>query len=262
MCEECPRRDIFIVRELENGCECSISEERGRVILEQTLNRWCQEPPSGWSTIPELLSLLSLGAYRDDFIQVRDMVIIDTISKAVKYVFGSEKLGMWDYLDVGSGTCIPTLKISELLGTHPLGVDYANRRKCVSDKFFTVIKDETMPYGDTKHRLITMCDILHHTPRPERLARESLSTLEVGGYILIMDVDCESWEDSYYFDLWHGMFASAVGGKTSGEYLPSYGYRSRRYWRAYMKEAGCELIYSDNIAEQYKTYVDVFRKST
>lgn len=259
-CESCSKQDIFVFR-VNSECECSISEDKACRITDLAFKKWSKSPVRGWSSIQDLLSILSNGMYADDFIFGRDKYIEDHVVQAIKYLFGRDKLRTWEYLDIGCGTYIPTLNIAQLLGTYPLGVDYIDRRKCnPENNYFVMMKDAEIPFGDVEFRFITMCDILHHVSDPETMVDKALESLSITGSILIMDHDCESWEDSYYLDLLHLVYAKAVG-ETSGDYLPTYGYRSRRFWRCFMRKRGYEIVYDKLCQDSYQTYIDVYQKA-
>lgn len=262
-CNACSRRSVFISKPKEDTlkevCECVVSEEKSLKILGDTIRGFRHSFSSTESSVFGILSLVSKGMYADDFILGRDKNIEAMTMAALKYIFGEKKLDKWEYLDIGCGTFIPTLKIAKELGTYPWGIDYIDRRKCNPDQlYFGIFKDKIPSYGDLS--LVTMCDILHHTQDPEMLLSNVVETILGGGYIFIIDVDCECWEDSYYLDLVHLVYAKGVG-ESSGDFLPVHGYRSRKYWRRFMTEKGMKLVYHNTGLGTYKEYIDVYKKS-
>ena len=103
-----------------------------------------------------------------------------------------------------------------------------------------------------------LCDILHHHPHPEDLVIASLGGLADRGSLMIMDHNCESWEDSYYLELLHLVYAKTTG---PGNYLPTYGYRRRSYWREFMRVRGYGVVYEEQ-CQTYGGYVDVYQKGS
>jgi len=250
-CLACNNTQIFIFKGTAE-CECMISEVKASDNLRKIVEKWTG------ATVPRMVkdilaNIKKTEGYGIKFINGRDQDLEYEMTNAVKYLFQSRDFKAWEYLDVGCGTCLPAIKISEILGVYPLGIDYTFRRSWDSETGeFQVVNIGEFPYGDEYFRLISMCDILHHVPNPEQLLSDAIDALIPRGYILIIDHDCESWEDSYYLDLIHLAFS-----KATTEYLPTYGYRSRKYWRKFM--SNFDVVYEKECSG-YKTYIDVYRR--
>jgi len=264
-CKECSQRDVFVIRDVESRCECNISEITISSILSGMIKRWIKSSKGNQKSIDvdkiddvrQILEYFHPSECADDFIVGKDADIIDAVIRAIRYLLGSKKLRLWEYLDVGCGTYVPTISIARELGTYPLGTDYMDRRRCGTDQdYFSLIKDNKIPYGDDMFLVATMCDVLHHSPDPESLMMNTLKNIDHTGYIIIIDHDCENWRDHYYLDVMHFAYSKAVG---DCDYLPVHGYRSRRYWTRFMDERGYNVVYHD-VCFGYNQYIDVYKK--
>ena len=206
-----------------------------------------------------------LGSSKAAFaIVTRDGAIEHAVNPIIKYIADRELFNLADYLDIGCGTMYPASQFSEALGTLCQGIDFIER-KTLSDEYpycyetvdGSALTDKSIKYSDDTFMIITMCDILHHVPEPELLMETVIKKLCKGGYIILYDQDCQSWEDSYYLDVMHKAFVKTVG-VTTNNYLPVYGYRSRSYWRDFMRERGFEVANSNDKTIEYRAYADCF----
>jgi hypothetical protein len=103
--------------------------------------------------------------------------------------------------------------------------------------------------------VISVVDILHHVEAPEQLIDTLLARADNETYLIIIDHDCECWEDAYYLDGIH--YGISLSGKL---YLPTFGYRGRVYWKEYLSSRGYRDVYSSTYPDQYKGYIDIYSK--
>lgn len=258
MCRYCEKQKVFTTFP-STECECVVSEKKAFDILNDVFCRLHGSMPKGVSTTSQLLKFLgeSGSILQDEMIRGRDKDIIDVVSNAVKYIFGPGDIGKWEYLDIGCGTHKPTLEISKMLCVYPWGVDYKDRRTEDTGPYYNIItKDKPLSVGESQLRLVTLCDVVHHVPNPEDVLANVAKIVCVGGFILISDHDCESWEDAYYFDLLHMVQSKCM---PNGKYLPVHGYQKRSYVREILERLGFRPVY-ENAVGVYKSYVDVYKK--
>lgn len=221
-----------------------------------------RRPPKIVVTPPTIREILSrVESYRGSTLIERDTAIAASIGPAIRWLSKRKIMDMTGYLDVGCGTMIPTIEFAEILGVLPQGVDIMDRNISPEEEIYHYVDGDLTLENEPEQSLdvITLTDILHHVPDPERLVETSIKMLTRRGVLIIYDLDCQSWEEAYYLDLLHKTFSLAVGEETD-DYLPVYGYRKREFWRSFMAERGYKIVWRCTPMVGYRSYVDVFRR--
>jgi len=225
----CTQTDIFTIKNPDQECSCAPSETKLGKIFGKMLG----------SISPGKMSCQEQGIniqkrFEQEYI-IPKKVVLDTPIPDVDL-----------YLMIGSN------KRVDVNAEEIKSFDLVDR----SDGELNVFTDLEMELQGSV--FVSIMDILHHIDYPERLVDTIIDRLSEKAsvhYILISDHDCRSWEDAYYLDEIH---YSISKNPAQRPYLPTYGYRKRGYWRAYMERKGYRIVFEKVPDAEYADYIDIY----
>ena len=79
------------------------------------------------------------------------------------------------------------------------------------------------------------------------------------GFLIVYDVDVQSFADAYVQDTINRAWISAVG-KESQDYLSTTYYVPRKMVQKYLESIGMEYLFGDTFDHGSKYYADVYQK--